>query len=193
MGAVAAHGHAGGGDGFDGGHAVAFDAGDLDEAADGVAGEAEVVFHADLGGVLDLFGAAAEDFGEGAGGHGAGGADLALAADLGAGDGGVLLEEHADGAGGQQEADHSVLVRAGDEVDVVVQDGGDDAGRAVGGGGHHTAARRVLLVHGHRVERDPLHGAGQRVALGAELAGGYGGAAADAQAAGQDALAGHAA
>jgi hypothetical protein len=35
--AVAAQGHPGGGDGLDGGHAVAFDAGDLDEAADGVA------------------------------------------------------------------------------------------------------------------------------------------------------------
>ena len=34
---------------------VAFDARDLDEAADGVAGEAEVVLDADLGGVLDLF------------------------------------------------------------------------------------------------------------------------------------------
>ena len=42
--------------------------------------------------------------GEAGGGHRAGDADLALAADLGAGDRGVRLVEHADGAGGQQEA-----------------------------------------------------------------------------------------
>jgi hypothetical protein len=49
------HGHAAGVDGFDGAHAVALDAGDLDEATDGVAGHAEVVFHGDLSGVLHLF------------------------------------------------------------------------------------------------------------------------------------------
>jgi len=48
------HRHAAGVDGFDRAHAVAFDAWDLDEAADGVAGHAEVVFHGDLGGVFDL-------------------------------------------------------------------------------------------------------------------------------------------
>ena len=48
------HGEAAGVDGFDGTHTVAFDAGDLDEAADGVAGHAEVVFHGDLRGVFDL-------------------------------------------------------------------------------------------------------------------------------------------
>jgi len=53
VGAGVVHGQAGGVDGFDGAHAVALDAGDLDEAADGVAGHAEVVLHADFGGVLD--------------------------------------------------------------------------------------------------------------------------------------------
>src|SRR5690606_10044085 len=53
--AVAAQRHAGRGHGLDRGHAVALDAGDLDQAAHRVAGEAEVVLHADLGRVLDLF------------------------------------------------------------------------------------------------------------------------------------------
>src|SRR2546423_4356304 len=53
--------HAGGRDGLDRGHAVAFDARDLDEAADRVAGQAEVVLHADLGGVLDLLGCRSEE------------------------------------------------------------------------------------------------------------------------------------
>ena len=44
----------GGGDGLDGAEAVALDAGHLDEAADRVAGHAEVVLERDLGGVLDL-------------------------------------------------------------------------------------------------------------------------------------------
>ena len=98
-------GEAGGVDGFDGAHAVALDAGDLDEAADGIAGHAEVVFHGDLGGVLDLGVGSAERGDEAAGSHGAGDADLALAADLGAGDAGVLLVEDADGGGGEKEAE----------------------------------------------------------------------------------------
>src|SRR4249919_196038 len=35
-------------------HRIALDAGNLHQAADGIAGQAEVVFHADLGRVLDL-------------------------------------------------------------------------------------------------------------------------------------------
>src|SRR4029079_6669225 len=50
--AAALEGHAGGVDGLDGRHRVALDAGDLDEPPDRVAGQAEVVLHGDLGGVL---------------------------------------------------------------------------------------------------------------------------------------------
>ena len=46
--------HAAGVDGFHRAHGVALDAGNLHQAADRVAGHAEVVLHADLGGVLDL-------------------------------------------------------------------------------------------------------------------------------------------
>jgi len=60
VGAGVVDGEAGGVYGFDGAHAVAFDAGDLDEAADGVAGHAEVVLHGDLGGVFDGGGVAVE-------------------------------------------------------------------------------------------------------------------------------------
>src|SRR6185312_14659290 len=84
--AVALQRHATGVDGFHRAHRVAFDAGDLHQAADRVAGEAEVVFHADLGRVLDLHQVAAERGGEAAGSHRAGHPDFALAADFGAGD-----------------------------------------------------------------------------------------------------------
>ena len=80
-----------------GAEGVAFDAGYLHEAADRVAGHAEMVLHGDLGGVLDLGVAAAQGGREAGGGHGGGAADLALAADFRAGDGGVHLAEGADG------------------------------------------------------------------------------------------------
>src|SRR5918912_2951021 len=69
--AVAAHGHARGGDGLDRPHGVALDARDLHQPADGVAGESEVVLDADLGGVLHLLRAPTDDLGETGGGHGA--------------------------------------------------------------------------------------------------------------------------
>ena len=62
--AVAAQRHARGVDRLDGAHGVALDARDLHQAADRVAGQAEVVLHADLGGVLDLLRRAAEHRGE---------------------------------------------------------------------------------------------------------------------------------
>src|SRR5919205_4338430 len=74
--AVTAHGHAGGGDGLDRADSVALDARDLHQPADRVAGEAEVVLDADLGGVLHLLRRPADHLGEAGGGHGAGRADL---------------------------------------------------------------------------------------------------------------------
>src|SRR5438309_765889 len=68
---------------LDGTHRVALDAWHLHQTADRVAGEAEVVLHADLCGVLDLHRGAAEYLAERPGGHGARRADLALTADLG--------------------------------------------------------------------------------------------------------------
>src|SRR5687768_2551082 len=88
--AVAADGHAGRGDGLDRADGVALDAGDLHQPADRVAGEPEVVLDADLGGVLHLLRRPADHLGQAGGGHGAGRADLALAAHLRTGDRRVL-------------------------------------------------------------------------------------------------------
>ncbi|MNM90876.1 hypothetical protein D3C81_1031540 [compost metagenome] len=66
---VATQGHAHRIDGLDRAHGVALDARHLNQPADRIAGQAQVVFHADLGGVLDLLHAAAHDFTQGAGGH----------------------------------------------------------------------------------------------------------------------------
>ena len=154
--AVAAHGHALGVDRLDRAHRVALDTGDLHQAADRIAGQAEIVLHADLGGVLDLVDRAAERRGEAAGGHRAGHADFALATDLGARDRGIFLVQDADRAGGEQERDHAVVVRAGHEAMIVVQHGRDDAGGAVGRRGDDTAAGGVLLVDRERVQIHPV-------------------------------------
>src|SRR3954465_10005164 len=94
--AVATDGHPCRGDGLDRADGVALDARDLDQAPHRVAGEAEVVLDADLGGVLDLLRGASDDLGQAGGGHGTGRADLSLASHLRAGDGGVLLEQQPD-------------------------------------------------------------------------------------------------
>ncbi len=100
--AVGEQGVVGAVQGAGGGEDVALDAGDLDQAVDRVAGEAQVVLQAHLGGVLDLADGAAQQLGGRRGGHGAGGADLALAAHFGPGDGGVVLDQVADQPGGGQ-------------------------------------------------------------------------------------------
>ena len=131
---------------------VALDAGHLHQPADRVAGHAEMVLERDLGGVLDLRVGGAERGGEPRRGHGGSRADLALAADLGAGDRGVVLDDAADRRGDEQERAHAVAVGADAMVEVVADDGGDDAGRAVGRRGDDPPAGGVLLVDGHGVD-----------------------------------------
>lgn len=63
------HSYAAGVDGFYRSHGVALDAGDLDEASDGVAGHSQVVLHGDFGGVLDFAVSGVECGGEASGGH----------------------------------------------------------------------------------------------------------------------------
>src|SRR3546814_1593947 len=91
MRAVADHRDAARVDRLDRAHRVALDARDLDEAANGITGQAEIMLHADLGRVLDLRVGAAQGRRQPRRRHRAGDADLALAADLGARD---RSEEH---------------------------------------------------------------------------------------------------
>ncbi|MNN09516.1 hypothetical protein D3C81_1224000 [compost metagenome] len=153
---IAAQGHAHGVDRFHRAHGVALDAGYLDQPADRVAGQTQVVFHADLGGVLHLLHGAAHDFAQGAGSHRAGHAHLALAADFGAGDGGVLLVENADCRRREQKPHHPVFAGARYKAHVVVQHRRDDASGAIGRRGDHTPAVGVFLVYRQCVEIDPV-------------------------------------
>ncbi|MNJ21600.1 hypothetical protein D3C77_159550 [compost metagenome] len=143
-------------DGLDRTHGVALDAGHLDQPANRVAGQAQVVFHADFGGVLDLLHRAAHDLAQGAGGHRTSHAHFALAADFGTGDRGVFFVENADGGRGEEKAHHAIFIGSGDKAHVVVQHGRNDAGGAVGGRSDHAPAKGVLFVHRQGVQVDPV-------------------------------------
>ena len=94
---------------------------------------------------------------EAGGGHRARHADLSLTAHLGARDRGVALVEHADCRGGEQKADHALVVRARLEASVEMQHRRHDPGGAVGRRGDDAAAGRVLLVHRECISIDPVH------------------------------------
>ena len=147
----------GGVDGLDGAEGVALDAGNLDQAADRVAGHAEMVLHADLGGVLDLLVAAAER-----GGKPAAAIEQATptspwqptsAPEIEA----FLLYSTPIAAAVSRKRRMPASRRARAIVAVIAQHRGNDAGRAVGRRGHDAAAGGVLLVDGHREEADPVH------------------------------------
>ena len=114
------------------------------------------MLHGDLGGVFNLPRRAAKHFGEPRRRHRTGRSNLALAADFGAADRGVFLEQNANRRGGEQKAHDAVIAGAGHEARVVVQHRGNDPRRAVGGGGDHPSAGGVFLVHGERVQRNPV-------------------------------------
>ena len=153
---VASQGHAHRIDGLDRAHGIALDARYLHQSANRVAGQAEVVFHADFGGVFHLLHRAAQHFTQGAGGHGTGDANLTLTADFGAGDRGVFLVQNADRGGRQQKAYDAVFVGTGDETHVVMQHRRDDSGCTIGGRGDHASAVGVFFVDRQGVQVDPV-------------------------------------
>ena len=119
MHAVGGEAVGGGGKGSHGAQGVAFDAGDLDQAEDRVAGEAQGVLHADLRGVFYLAHVAAPELGGGGGCHTDGGAHLALAADLGAADGGPGHHGAAEEAGGHDGVEDAFLGNVVVAVEVI--------------------------------------------------------------------------
>ena len=94
-------------DGALGGDGVAFDAGDLHKAADGVARQAQMVLHGDLGSVFDLLNGELHQLAHRGGRHGAGRADLRLTAAFRAGDGRVAADQIADDARHTQRVGHA--------------------------------------------------------------------------------------
>ena len=134
-------------DGAHGGDGIAFDAGDLDKAADGVTGETEMVFHRDFGGVLDLIQTHFKKLAQRGGGHGAGCADLSLTAAFGTGYGGVCFDEIADEPAGRKRTYHLFIPQSALFLHIE-QSGGDDAAGAAGRGRDDQSGIGVLLTHG---------------------------------------------
>ena len=104
-----------------------------------------------------------------AGRHGAGHAHLALAADLGSGDGGVLLVKNANRRGGQEKTQQAgsplalgqLRARMAEKVE---GDRRNHASRAIGGSGDDPPTGGVLFVNGHGRQRDRVQWR-ERVAL----------------------------
>ena len=69
----------------------------------------------------------------------------------------------------EQEADDALVAGAVHEAAVVHHHGWRHAGRTIGGGRDHPSAAGVLLVHGERVEREPVHAAQRVGAVGLHL------------------------
>ena len=102
------------------GDGVAFDTGDLHQAADGVTGQTQMVFHRHLSGVLNLIQILSVNLCKGGSGHRTGSADLCLAATFCAGNGGVALCKAANDTGGGK-ATENLLVREAARVLRVLQ------------------------------------------------------------------------
>ena len=155
MRAVAQHGHAHRIDGGVGGHGVAFDAWDLHQATDRIAGQAKIVFDANLRGILHLMRSAAHHRAQSRSRHGTGCADLALASDLRAGDRRVAFEQISDRPRRQQEFHHAILTRMIHEMPVVVEDRGNDSRGAIGRCCDDASAGRVFLGYRQSEQVDP--------------------------------------
>ena len=136
---------------------IALDARNLDEASHRIAGHAEMMLKRNLGGILHLLVRSPQRRTEARRRHGRGRTHLSLAADLGTRDRGVMLDDGANGRGGEEKGAHPALVGALAVVKVIADDGGNHASRAIGGCRHHLAACGIFLVHRHGVNANPVH------------------------------------
>ena len=109
-----------------------------------------MVLHGDLGSVTDLAETHFKKLAERRGGHGAGRADLRLAAALRAGDGGVRLDEIADHAARSQRADDCLIGEAALLLHIKERRG-HNAARAARRRRDDLPAGGVLLGYGERI------------------------------------------
>ncbi len=153
--------HAGGIDGLDRAHRIALDTWNLHHAANRITSHPQIVLHTNFGGILRLRDGAPQYGCERARRHGAGNAHFSLAADLGAGNRRIFLVENPYGRSRQQKINHALFIGAGHEIDVIMQDCGNDSCRPVGRRCHHLATGRVLLIDCQRIQIHPIeHGQG---------------------------------
>ena len=140
----------GGAPGLGDAHGVALDARRLHEALERIAGQPQVVLDGDLRGVVDLPDVAAQKLAQRRRGHGGRAPDLALTADLRAGQRRVRLDDHGDGPGRRQRA-VNLLPAEVEAFRDLHQDARHDTRRAVGRRRDDAAAVGVFLVDRIRV------------------------------------------
>ena len=103
MAAIAPQGHASSVNCLNSGNRIAFDAGDLNKPANGIAGQSQRMLHGDLSSVLHLLRGAAQSLSKPRSRHCRGRTDLPLTANLSAGNRRVCLDQSANRSCGQQE------------------------------------------------------------------------------------------
>ena len=101
MSAFAHFGHARGVDGLYRADGIALNTRNLHQSAHWVAGKAQIMLQSNLRGVFHLGWGCPQQLSHACGGHSGGRPHLALAANLGSGDGRIFLDNHANGTGGQ--------------------------------------------------------------------------------------------
>lgn len=144
-------------EGSSGGVGVAFDARNLYESADGVAGHAKVVLKTHLGSVFCGTESATEAVVGGSGGHSAGDSDFCLTSSFCSGDGGEGFGDVADDAcrgEGVEDADAGGVAGGGD----VVEYAGKYTATATGGGGDDASATGIFFADGEGVGEDESTG-----------------------------------
>src|SRR5690606_18174056 len=118
-------------------------------------GHAEMVFESDLRSILDLLGRSAHHSGQPGCSHGGSRSDFSLTADLGAGNGSIVLYDTADCRGCEKKGTDILLRGVLVKMPEIADRRRDDAGCPVCGCRHDPPASCILLVHRHGVNAEP--------------------------------------
>ena len=147
---------------------ITLDTRHLHQPADRVAGQAEVMLHADLRRRGHLHRRCAPQGRESARRHGTGDANFALTAHLGTGNTRALFVKQADCPCRKEECAPTIRARLFVVCDAIEPyHSRNDARRAIGRRGDHAPARGVFLVYGHGIAIEPVEQLFTLVRLGA--------------------------
>ena len=138
-------------------HRIAFDARNLHQPADRIAGHPQVVLHRNLRRVLHLPVRAAHRRNQSAGRHRARHAHLALASNLRSADRRILLVENPNRRRGQKESNDPIMIGVQSRsARKYARHRRHHSRGSVRRRRHHAPTRGILLVHRHRIYRHPV-------------------------------------
>ena len=132
---------------------ISFDAGDLHQTADGVAGQTQVMLHSHFSGILHLLQTQTVQLSQCSSSHGTSRANLSLAAALGAGNGGIVLDQCADDTSGGQTAEDLIVGQVAGLLHIAQNCRQNTAG-TTGGCSDDNAVVGILLGHSESVGAD---------------------------------------